>query len=172
MKRAQTGFTLLDLLTTITVLGILLAVGIPGFASIIRNNRIASSTNELVVALTYARSEAMKRGDPVTVCPSEDDDACAGSNDWSTGWFVFVDQNFDGARDEDEPILQVWSGVTGGLDLDSSLQFIQYASTGLTTPVITNGSFELMKPGYGGEDARCIRIGNTGRISTERANCS
>ena len=172
MKRAQTGFTLLDLLVTITVLGILLGVGIPGFASIIRNNRIASHTNELVGALTYARSEAMKRGEIVTTCPSEDQDECAGSNDWSTGWIVFVDMNLDGARDVDEPVLQVWQAIGGGLELESSLQFVQYASTGLTSPVITNGSFELMKPGYDGEDARCVRIGNTGRVFSERADCS
>jgi type IV fimbrial biogenesis protein FimT len=172
MKRGQSGFTLFELLTTIAVLGILLAVGVPSFSSIIRNNRIAAATNDLVTALTFARSEAMKRGDMVTTCPSEDQAACAGSNDWSTGWIVFVDRNLDGARDVDEPLLQVWLGVGADLQLDSDpLQFVQYTSTGLTSPVITNQSFELMKPGYGGEHARCIRLGNTGRIFTERNEC-
>ncbi|MEX0733430.1 MAG: GspH/FimT family pseudopilin [Steroidobacteraceae bacterium] len=172
MKRTAAGFTLLDLLTTMVVLSILVTVGIPSFASIIRNNRIAGHTNELVTTLTYARSEAMKRGDVVTTCASEDQATCAGSNDWSTGWIVFVDLNLDGARDVTEELLQVWTEIGGGLELDSSLQFLQYASTGLTTPVITNGDFELMKPGYDGTDARCIRIGNTGRIFTERDTCS
>ena len=83
-----------------------------------RNNRIAASTNELVVALTYARSEAMKRGDIVTTCASDDEDTCAGSNDWGTGWIVFVDLNQDGARDVNEPLLQVWPAIGGGLELD------------------------------------------------------
>ncbi|MGH8250593.1 MAG: GspH/FimT family pseudopilin [Steroidobacteraceae bacterium] len=172
MKSGQFGFTLLDLLTTVVVLGILLTVGIPSFSSIMRNNRIAGSTNELVTALTYARSEAMKRGDIVAACPSDDQSTCAGNNDWSTGWVVFVDLNEDGARDVTEQLLQVWQPIGGGLELDSSLQFLQYASTGLTIPINTNGSFELMKPGYAGTDARCIRIGNTGRIFTERETCS
>jgi type IV fimbrial biogenesis protein FimT len=172
MKRAQYGFTLLDLITTLTVLGILVAVGVPSFSSAIRNNRIAAGTNELVTALTFARSEAMKRGDTVTACPSTDGDACAASDDWSTGWFVFVDLNADGARDEVEPILQVWPAIEGGLQLDGDpLQFVRYTPSGLTNPVITDQQFQLMKPGYEGDKARCIQIGNTGRIFTERNTC-
>jgi type IV fimbrial biogenesis protein FimT len=172
MKRAQAGFTLMDLLTTLTVLGILMAVGIPSFSSVIRNNRITAHTNELVTALTFARSEAMKRGDVVTTCPSTDGEACEGSNDWSTGWFVFVDANADGARDVDEEQLQVWPAIEDVLTLVSDpMQFVQYAPTGLTVPVITDQTFELMQPGFDDELARCIRLGNTGRIFTERNAC-
>jgi type IV fimbrial biogenesis protein FimT len=171
MKRAPKGFTLLELMVALTVLSILLAVGVPSFRNIIRNNRIASGTNELVGALTYARSEAMKRGDTVTTCPTEDQEECSGSNDWATGWMVFVDLNRDGARDETELLLQVWQGLGGDLDLESSGQFLQYTSTGLTDPVISNADFELMMPGFEGEHARCIQVGNTGRIFTERNTC-
>ncbi len=85
-----------------------------------RNNRIAASTNELVVALTFARSEAMKRGDTVTTCASDDEDSCAGSNDWGTGWIVFVDLDQNGAREVNEPLLQVWPAIGGGLELEAS----------------------------------------------------
>ena len=172
MKRAQAGFTLMELMVTLTVVGILAAVGIPSFSSVIRNNRITAHTNELVTALTLARSEAMKRGDVVTTCPSEDGETCAGNNDWSTGWFVFLDTNADGARDADEEQLQVWPAIEDVLDLDSDpMQFVQYASTGLTIPVITDQTFQLMQPGFDDELARCIRLGNTGRVFTERNTC-
>lgn len=171
MKRAQPGFTLLELMVTLVVLGILLAVGVPSFANIIRNNRITARTNELVATFTYARSEAMKRGDVVTTCSSADEDSCAASNDWATGWIIFVDLNRDGARDVTEELLQAATAIGNGLELESSLQFLQYESTGLTSPIISNGWFELMSPGHGGEDARCIQIGNTGRIFTERSTC-
>jgi type IV fimbrial biogenesis protein FimT len=144
---------------------------VPSFQSVIRNNRIASSTNELVAALTYARSESMKRGDAVTACPTEDQESCADSNDWATGWMVFVDLNQDGARDETEALMQVWPGLGGNLELESNVQFLQYTPSGLTSPVISNSSFQLMSPGHEGEHARCIRIGNTGRILTERNTC-
>ncbi|MBX3704489.1 MAG: GspH/FimT family pseudopilin [Steroidobacteraceae bacterium] len=172
MKKAQTGFTLLELMMAITVLAILLAIAVPTFGSVIRSNRIATATNELVTALTLARSESMKRGDSVTVCASDDSALCAGSEDWSTGWIVFVDTDGNGSRGAGEPLLQAWTAIGAGLALDASVEFLQYTPTGLTSPVITNGSFELMKPGYGGDKARCIRIGNTGRVSTERETCT
>jgi len=172
MRKPHSGFTLLELMTSIVVLAILLAIGVPSFRSVIHNNRIAGSTNELVTALTYARSEAMKRGDPVTVCASTDEAVCAGDTNWSTGWIVFVDTDGNGTRGVGEPLIQVWGAVGGGLALDASTEFIRYTSTGLTDPVNSNGSFELMKPGYGGDKARCVRIGGTGRISTERSTCS
>jgi len=172
MKRALAGFTLMDLLTTLAVLGILVAVGIPSFSSVVRNNRITAHTNELVTALTYARSEAMKRGDVVTTCPSTDGEFCAGSNDWSTGWIVFVDSDPNGARAAEEERLQVWPAIEDVLQLVSDpLQFVQYTSTGLTMPVITDQTFELMQPGYDDELARCIRLGNTGRVFSERNTC-
>jgi type IV fimbrial biogenesis protein FimT len=174
MKKGQSGFTLFELLTTIAVLGILLAVGVPSFSSIIRNNRIAAATNDLVTALTFARSEAMKRGEVITACASLDLVECAGSNDWSTGWIVFWDRNQDGIRDEDEEEpMQVWPAVSDDLQLEvvQGLQSVRYTSTGLTMPVISDQQFRLMKPGYGGEHARCIQLGNTGRIFTERNEC-
>ncbi len=174
MKRAQNGFTMLELMVTLVVLSILLGIGVPSFQSVIRNNRIASATNELVGALTYARSEAMKRGDTVTACPTVDEESCAGSNDWAKGWILFVDVDQNGARAETELLLQVGQGVGGDLELKSpvAVQFLQYTSTGLTSPVISNASFQVMKPGYEGEHARCVRIGNTGRIFMERDTCS
>lgn len=165
---------MLELMVTLVVLAILLGIGVPSFQSVIRNNRIAAATNELVGALTYARSEAMKRGDAVTVCPTEDEESCAGSNDWATGWIVFVDVDQDSERAETELLLQIGQSLGGDLELKSPLavQYLQYTSTGLTNPVISNATFELMKPGYEGEHARCVRIGNTGRIFTERNTCS
>jgi len=172
MRKAHSGFTLLELMVSIGVLAILLAIGVPTFQNVIRNNRIAGSTNELVTALTYARSEAMKRGDPVTVCASSDEAVCTGDTDWSTGWIVFVDTDGNATRGAGEPLIQVWGAIGGGLDLDAFDGSIQYTSTGLTFPVITNGWFELMKPEHGGDKARCVRIAGTGRISTERSTCS
>ena len=72
----------------------------------------------------------------------------------------------------DEEQLQVWPAIEDVLDLDSDpMQFVQYASTGLTIPVITDQTFQLMLPGFEDELARCIRLGNTGRVFTERNNC-
>jgi type IV fimbrial biogenesis protein FimT len=73
----QNGFTLIERLVTITVLGIRLGVGVPALSELVANNRMISATNDLVASLQYARSEA---------------DGCSG-NDWSAGWMVFAQIN-------------------------------------------------------------------------------
>lgn len=88
------GFTLIELMMTIGVLAILMAVAGPSFVEIIRNNRVATQTNDVVGALSLARNEAAKRGLPVTVCAATaDQSACAGdaTEDWANGWLTFVD---------------------------------------------------------------------------------
>ena len=77
MQTPQRGFTLLELMITVAVLAILLSLGVPSFAETIRNNRVAAQTNELVTALSLARSEASKRGMPVSVCAGAA--ACGGA---------------------------------------------------------------------------------------------
>ena len=61
------GFTLVELMVTIAVVAILATVAVPGFRDLIRNNRVTAQTNEIVSALNFGRTEAIKRGRSVTV---------------------------------------------------------------------------------------------------------
>ena len=90
-SRHAAGFTLVELMVTIVVLAILLAIGIPSFASLIASNRLTSATNELIASLQAARTEALRRNARVTVCPAAPNaNACSGA--WRDGWMAFVDQ--------------------------------------------------------------------------------
>ena len=94
----QKGFTLVELLITMVVVSILMATGIPSFMQFIKNNRITGQANSFIVSIQMARNEAVKRGAGTTLCAANADmDACSGSNDWSTGWIIFLDLNRDGA---------------------------------------------------------------------------
>ncbi|MGB5729503.1 MAG: GspH/FimT family pseudopilin, partial [Thiogranum sp.] len=64
------GFTLVELLSTLAVAGILLTVGVPSMQDLIRNNRLTAATNLFVSSLNIARSEAIKQGRNATVCVS------------------------------------------------------------------------------------------------------
>jgi type IV fimbrial biogenesis protein FimT len=94
---AARGFTLLEMMITVTIAGILLAVAIPSYQNIIGNSRLAAQANTLVNALTQARSEALKRGLPVTVCAAVGDPeltstpSCTTSTSagWANGWIVY-----------------------------------------------------------------------------------
>ena len=96
--RTQRGLTLVELMVTLAVLAILVTVGVPQFQSVIQGNRAISSANELLGTLQLARSESVKRGRDVLICPSSDQDTCTGNTDWSVGWIV-VD-----TTDPSEPI--------------------------------------------------------------------
>lgn len=89
------GFTLLELLITIAIAGILIGIGVPSFGSMMAESRISAQYNALVGSLYHARSEAIKGAADVTVCPKNaiDSNACGGPNDWENGWIVFIDSN-------------------------------------------------------------------------------
>jgi type IV fimbrial biogenesis protein FimT len=89
MKSLRHGFTLIELMVTITVAGILFAVAIPAFNSFLQNDRDTGQVNSLVGSLSYARSEAVKRASPngVAVCPSADSQNCD-AGPWTEGWIV------------------------------------------------------------------------------------
>ncbi len=98
----------------IAIAGILTAVAIPAMSNFLRNSRITGAANDVMGALHFTRSEAIKRRQAVTLCTSantlnadnsqNDNPTCAASN-VLTGWFVFVDLNQSGTREAGEDIL-------------------------------------------------------------------
>jgi type IV fimbrial biogenesis protein FimT len=91
MRHANAGVTLFELLLTITIAGILVAIATPSLTTFIQNNRQTSEANSLVLALDYARSEAIKEDANVEVCASTDGMTCNGNANpggWATGWIV------------------------------------------------------------------------------------
>ena len=92
----ESGLTLVELLVTIVVLSVLLALGTPGLQDFLRNNRVTGQANDLVISVQLARSEAVKRGSRGVICASDDEATCSGSDDWSTGWIVYSDVDQDG----------------------------------------------------------------------------
>ena len=108
MKKAQSGFTLLELMLVVTIVGLLLAFAVPAMGNFFRNARITGAANDVMAALHFARSEAIKRRVPVTLCTSADPQNANPACDASallTGWVAFVDTNQDGQRDAGEAVL-------------------------------------------------------------------
>ena len=112
MNRAgarRQGFTLIELMVTLAVAGVLLALGIPSLTRLVSSNRIALQTNEFVTALNLARSEAVKRGQGVAI-------RSTGSGlgiDFASGWQVFNDANADGVLGSSSDIIRETSALSG-----------------------------------------------------------
>jgi len=98
-RRASTaGFTLIELIIVVALAAIIMTLAVPSFQHMVANNRITSHTNELVMAINMARSEAVKRNVRVILCrsanPTASPPACGGTaNDWTTGWLLFASGN-------------------------------------------------------------------------------
>jgi len=99
------GFTIIELIVTMTIIGIVAGIAVPFLKSMLLKDNVASLNNELMLSLKRARSEALARGADVTMCSSLDGASCSGgSGNWHKGWIVFEDKNNDGSVSSDELI--------------------------------------------------------------------
>ncbi len=85
------GFTMIELLVTISIAAIMLAIAVPAMSGFLMNNRLAAEASSLQADIAYARSEAVRQNTPVSLCPAAASTACSGGIDWSVGWITFVD---------------------------------------------------------------------------------
>jgi type IV fimbrial biogenesis protein FimT len=106
-RRPMRGFTLVELMVTVIVLGILTTLAVPSFTDVLNASRLSGQTNELVSALHVARSEAVRRNSSVVFCRTGPTlAACtAGDGSWA-GWLVFEDANGDSVFDAGEEVIQ------------------------------------------------------------------
>jgi len=169
MRRAP-GFTLLELMITITVAGVLLAVGIPNFRSALADNRLAAQTNELSTALSTARGEAMKRGVQVTICRSTTGTSCSAAGNWREGWLVFAETataGTIGTVDAGEPVVTVRSAIAGNNTINftgNPTWRVTYTTQGMTTSLGTFRVCDSTRPGF----QREIAVARTGRSRLQR----
>lgn len=73
------GFTLVELMVTVAVAAIMLAIAVPSFTYLIQSNILTTASNDLIVNLNYAHSEAGKKGTATYVCTNSDCRVCADS---------------------------------------------------------------------------------------------
>ncbi len=144
----QRGFTLVELMIVLGLMSIIAAVAVPSFQSIIVSNRLASQANELVAALNYARSEAVKRRKSVTLTSNN-------GTDWSAGWTI---------TDADGTLLRVQDAFEGNTTLVATTNTIQYLPSGFMANAAAV-TFDLCHAS--GEKGRQIEISPIGRPSTD-----
>jgi len=177
-RQRQAGFTLVELLVTVTVAIILLAVGIPAYNGMVANNRTVSQINFLATAFNLARSEAVSLNQSVTACANASATntaaatlACGGAGNWANGWFVFEDNNANGVRDDaTETVLKLWQALETGSNLAAGVGFVRYNSQGQYAAG-AGTSFELTNTDSASTQERCVTINAMGQIRLERNAC-
>jgi len=169
-NRAQAGFTLIELIIVMTLAAILMAVAIPSFRSMIAGNRLTTQANDLIGAITYARSEAISHNNTVTFCraDSETDTDCAGSSGAWAFWIV---------RDAAGTVLRrgVITVYGGDISLSSTLtsDSAAFSSDGMARTggvLIADRTFTVCAGNISTDNIRTVTIGAGSRISTEKSS--
>jgi type IV fimbrial biogenesis protein FimT len=162
MRRVR-GFTLIELMMTLTVMGILIAVAAPAFGNLIQSTEAQSSRSTLTAALGTARILAVSKTENIVVCPSTDQQYCGHTTEWQHGWLIFVDTNHDGARNTDEDLLSVSDAQPEGVAIltTAGRTHINYRPDGSTPG--SNVTFTVCDR-RGNELATSLVINNAGRV--------
>ncbi|MES9966772.1 MAG: GspH/FimT family pseudopilin [Sedimenticola sp.] len=106
-KCRNRGLTLVELVVTLMVGTVLISIAASASRELTGRSRMSSAVNEVVSHLHLARSEAVKRGQRVILCPSLNGSDCEPTIEWQEGYMVFVDSDQDGKRDDGEPLLRL-----------------------------------------------------------------
>lgn len=151
MKRIHSGFSLIELMVALTVMVILLMIAVPSFQEFIRGQRVKTSSFDVFAALTYARSEAMKRNGDVTITPV--------SSNWTNGWSISAASATlrTQASQSASVVLTGPSSIIYGRD--------GRANAGVTIQVDANPSAASITP-------RCLSIDLSGRPNSKKGVCS
>lgn len=91
LSTCSTGFTLIELLVTTSIIAITLALAIPSLTSLLQRQRLATAMHSITSQFAIARSTAVTRRVPVSVCPSLDGERCRMDSDWTSGWIMYLD---------------------------------------------------------------------------------
>lgn len=187
MFKKQNAFTLIELMVTLAVLGIAIAIGIPSFNTQILNNRSAALGEDFASAVNLARSEAVKRAARVSLCASTDGATCNGAaNNWRGGFIAVVDRatNDNAAAplltDAANPVgtvLHVWERQDDRAIITvrrggNAISFIRYTTLGTLARIDNNPitiDAELNK--CSGDAGRTISIGLSGLVAVARKVC-
>lgn len=184
---AQSGVTMLELLVVLILLSIVVTLAVPYMGEIIQRNRLAADASLFTVDLAFARSEAIKRRQPVTVCSSVDGQTCVNTDDWSKGWIIFSDLAGDavpnttptGCPQElttiQDCLLRVRAQLGDGdaLRNTTTMSHIVFRPDGTLADVANQTEFLLCAPNrsLARESEYGIRISATGHTAKKRLSC-
>jgi len=166
------GFTLIELIAALSIAAIFIIIAVPGYYSLIQNNKVVSVANQLSASFNQARMEAVKRGVRVSVCPAGNASftACGSNTQWQQGWIVFTDADNNNAIESTADLVKIAHALPSGITITTTSNMVSYDGTGFVTS--GSASLFLSAAGCSGNNARTINIAAGGRLSIVNAACS
>ncbi|MDH3788411.1 MAG: GspH/FimT family pseudopilin [Xanthomonadales bacterium] len=166
-QKLARGFTVLELMITACVAGILLLTGLPSLQQFGRQQRMKAAIGQLQNDLMMGRSEAVMRNLAAVACPGNPSSGCSGIPDWADGWIVFSDANGDRQFQAGETLLRHGQHIENmNISGSAGRHEVRFFPNGSAPG--SNGSITFC--GLGGPaEARKLVISNLGRIRRDTA---
>jgi type IV fimbrial biogenesis protein FimT len=170
--RGEKGFTLTELMVVAAIVAILLAIGVPSYSYITNSYRMSSEVNGLLGDLQFARAEAIKEGQFVTVCVSSDGATCAGTTSWQSGWIVYSNPASNTVPAANS-VLRVQSAFGGSTPdtfvADNAVSAVTFNREGFATTAVgfPNTTITLHERTANPVWTRCLWITPVGVVTTE-----
>lgn len=175
LLRRASGFTLMELMMVVAIMGIVMGIAIPSIRAYTNNARISNGVNDLILDFALARTEAARQGYVTTVCRSSAQTACETSgNNWAVGRIVFIDMDADGVVDTGETIVRRTPAAPSTLVITgstSTLNRVSFAPSGARTRGSSDAYFTVCASGL---KERRVTVSAAGRTQATRgtATCS
>lgn len=165
--RPERGFTLIELMVTLAVAAVLIGLAVPAFNDLVRQRAMVSRINDMVLAVSYARSEAVRRGAQVSVQAVDDGD---NDNEWGAGYCVVVGD----PGNCNDAVLRSFGAIddatldgVGGLD---GIGTISFNGRGVPT-IAAAGAIELCSTDETVNPGRVLNLTRTGRADANELEC-
>jgi type IV fimbrial biogenesis protein FimT len=169
-KRRNAGYNMMEVMMVTALVAVLATIAIPSFKYVTTSNRIAGEVNGLLGDMQFARSEAVKEGQSVTVCISTNALTCAGGagGNWALGWIVFLDTNGNKLVDANEAVLRAQPAFSGTDTFAAPAAFnaLTFNRLGYAPTVATNISLHDSTSNVNW--TRCLAVGPIGSVLTEK----
>lgn len=155
MRHPQQGFTLVELMVTIVIAGILLTIGVPSLISIYEGVRANNNIEKIHNIMAFARNQAISYGTTVNVCPFASATSCGSTTDWSGGIRVFITD-----ADNQDHELRAIDNFNSNDEIKGSAKSLTFAPDGLAS----GGSITYCPAGKA-SNSKSITISTSGKVS-------
>jgi len=188
MLKNQKAFTLIELMVTVTIISVVLALAVPSFQKQVLASRSAALGEDFISALNLMRYEAVKRAKRVSICASSNSTtaspSCTGA--WKDGYIIFVDEaTSDGATAVDlgsSPVIikayakpDAKANITVKNNGATDVSFIRYTPLGSLARISNSNNPIIITAKLDGcvavGKARTITINISGLPVVQKTNC-
>lgn len=162
IAHAGGGFSLVELLVALVVMAVLAAIAMPAFDNYILKSRLSTYASSYFASTQLARSEALKRNVPVTLCKSSNGSSCTTLGGWEQGWIVLSGST----------VIRRQAALPGGYLFSSSVNSLTFQPTGFGS---TQATLTACRSAPLGGEERVVTVSATGRTvvgKTYTGSCS